>query len=75
MIDVDELVAEYVEEKRFVEEEKPYWLNLTGGTGFSGELRYELENYFPEAHYREAVDRAFEQLAEDELSANGGDGL
>jgi len=52
-----------------VEEEKPYWMNLTGGTSFSGELRYELENYFPEAHYKLAVDQALE----DELYP--GDGL
>jgi len=52
-----------------VEEEKPYWMNLTGGTTFSGELRYELENYFPEAHYKKAVDQALE----DELYP--GDGL
>lgn len=57
------MVDEYQREKRFVEEEKPYWLNLTGGTRFSGPLRYELENCFPEAHYR----RAIEQLQEEEI--------
>lgn len=67
------MIQEYLEEKRFVDEEKPYWMNLTGGTGFSGELRYELENYFPEAHYKQAIDEAFAELAEDELYANGGD--
>jgi len=41
-----------------VEEEKPYWMNLTGGTTFSGPLRYELE---------------IEEVVEDELYANGGD--
>jgi len=56
-----------------VEEKKPYWMNLTGGTTFSGPLRYELENYFPEAHYKKAVDQAFEEVVEDELYANGGD--
>jgi hypothetical protein len=66
-------LEEYVEEKRYVEEEKPYWMNLTGGTSFSGELRYELENYFPEAHYKLAVDQAFEEIVEDELYAKGGD--
>jgi hypothetical protein len=72
--DVDELIGEYVEGKRFVEEEKPYWLNLTGGTGFSGELRYELENYFPEAHYEKAIDQAFQEKAEDEIRPDGGSG-
>lgn len=32
-------------------------MNLTGGTRFSGFLRYELENYFPEAHYRKAIEQ------------------
>jgi hypothetical protein len=44
-------------ERRYVEEEKPYWVNLTGGTRFSGPLQYELENYFPEAHYRRAIEQ------------------
>ena len=70
---LEELLDEYDEEKRFVEEEKPYWMNLAGGTSFSGPLRFELENYFPEAHYRRSVDEAFERLVEDELYANGGD--
>jgi hypothetical protein len=50
-----------------VEEEKPYWMNLTGGTSFSGPLRFELENYFPEAHYKQAIDQAFKEKAEDEI--------
>ena len=65
------MIEEYTEEKMFVEEEKPYWLNLTGGTTFSGELRFELENYFPEAHYKKAVDKALEEEAE-ELVPDGG---
>ena len=56
----------------FVEEEKPYWLNLRGGTTFSGEFRFELENYFPEAHYKQAVDKAFEEEAEKEILPDGG---
>jgi len=47
-------------------------MNLTGGTTFSGELRYELENYFPEAHYKKAIDQAFEKQAEQELVPDGG---
>lgn len=65
-------MEEYAEEKRYVEEEKPFWMNLTGGTAFSGELRYELENYFPEAHYKQAIDQAFREEAEDELLPDGG---
>lgn len=66
------MVEEYVEQKRYVEEEKPYWLNLRGGTTFSGELRFELENYFPEAHYKEAIDEAFHDKAEEEILPDGG---
>jgi hypothetical protein len=55
-----------------VDEEKPYWMNLTGGTGFSGPLRFELENYFPDAHYRQAIDQAFREEAEDEVLPDGG---
>jgi hypothetical protein len=66
------LIEEYAEEKMFVEEEKPYWLNLTGGTSFSGELRFELENYFPEAHYKQAVDDAFHEEVEEEIRPDGG---
>jgi hypothetical protein len=58
-----------------VEEEKPYWLNLRGGTNFSGELRYELENYFPEAHYKLAVDEAFHRKAVTSVDSIKGDRL
>lgn len=69
--DSERLIQEYVEEKRFVEKEKPYWMNLTGGTAFSGELRYELENYFPEAHYKQAIDQALEEEAREQLLPDG----
>jgi hypothetical protein len=65
-------LEEYVEQKWHVEEEKPYWMNLTGGTTFSGPLRYELENYFPANHYKKAIDQAFREEAEDELVSDGG---
>jgi len=44
-------------------------MNLTGGTRFSGELRYELENYFPDAHYRKAIEQVEE---EHEVVPDGG---
>jgi len=69
---VQELIDEYAEQRRYVEEEKPYWMNLTGGTSFAGPLRYELENYFPEAHYERAIDKAFRELVEDRLETDGG---
>lgn len=65
--DVDELLEEYTEQKQYVEEEKPYWMNLTGGTTFSGPLRFKLENYCPEAHYEKAIDQAFQQKAEQQV--------
>jgi len=70
--DIDQLIEEYTEEKQYVDEEKPYWMNLTGGTSFSGPLRYELENYFPAAHHKKAIDEAFHRLAEDGLETDGG---
>ncbi|WP_181687359.1 hypothetical protein [Halorhabdus salina] len=53
-----------------MEEEKPYWMNLTGGSNTSGELRFELENYFPEAHYRKAIEQ-LEQQAEEAIPGGG----
>ncbi|WP_353634416.1 hypothetical protein ABSL23_15410 [Halobacterium sp. NMX12-1] len=47
-------------------------MNLTGGTSFSGALRFELENYFPEAHYKNAIDQAFEEEAREDLRPDGG---
>lgn len=47
-------------------------MNVTGGTRFSGPRRIELENYFPAAHYRKALDQAFEALAEERLETDGG---
>jgi hypothetical protein len=47
-------------------------MNLTGGTSFSGPLRFELENYFPEAHYKQAIDQAFEDEADEEILSDGG---
>jgi hypothetical protein len=55
-----------------VEEEKPYWVNFTGGTSFSGPMRFELENYFPEAHYKQAIDQAFQREADEEVLSDGG---
>ena len=46
-------------------------MNLTGGTRFSGELRVELENYFPDAHYQRALDQAVREAAQ-ELEPDGG---
>lgn len=45
---------------------------MTGGTSTSGPIRYKLENYFPEAHYKKAIDQAFREQAEDEVLPDGG---
>lgn len=45
-------------------------MDLTGGTSYSGELRYELENYFPEAHYKKAIDQALRKSAEESLKTD-----
>jgi len=47
-------------------------VNLTGGTSFSGPMRFELENYFPEAHYKQAIDQAFQREADEEVLSDGG---
>lgn len=47
-------------------------MNLTGGTSFSGELRFELENHFPETHYKEAIDQAFQEETREEIRSDGG---
>jgi hypothetical protein len=47
-------------------------MNLTGGTRFAGELRFRLENYFPEAHYQQAVTDVFDEDSDDGLLPDGG---
>lgn len=48
------------------------WILPGGGTSFAGHLRFELENYVPEAHYKNAIDQAFEEEASAELRPDGG---
>lgn len=59
------MIDEYVEKKQFVEEEKPYWMNLRNPR--DGEMQYELNNYFPEAHYKRAIDDALEREVVEDL--------
>jgi len=61
-------VKEYVEEKQYVESEKPYWLFVDAERGT--ELSYNLFNYFPDAHYRKAIENARE---DQKLVFDGGD--
>jgi hypothetical protein len=62
-IDPDSLIDEYLEEKEYVENRKPYWLFVDAQDG----IEYGLFNYFPEAHYKNAIDQAFKQKAEDRV--------
>ena len=66
--DIDNLLEEYTETQQYVEEEKPYWLFLDA----QDELKWRLFNYFPAAHYKKAIDQAFEELAEEKLEPDGG---
>ena len=59
-------MKEYTEQKEYVENRKPYWLNLRHPR--RDEMRFELNNYFPDAHYRRAIKRA----QEDQLVPDGG---
>jgi len=53
-----------------VEEEKPYWLSLQHPR--DGEMKWSLFNYFPAAHYKRAIDQAFQDRARDRLEPDGG---
>lgn len=66
---IDALLAEYAEKKDHVENRKPYWLFLDT----QGELEWGMFNYFPEAHYKQAVDQAFQEEAESDLLPDGGE--
>lgn len=51
-----------------MEEEKPYWLFLDA----QDKLTWELFNYFPAAHYKKAIDHAFQEEAEKQVRTDGG---
>jgi hypothetical protein len=38
-------------------------------------MKFGLFNYFPETHYKKAVDQAFQERAEDNLETDGGSTL
>jgi hypothetical protein len=64
-VDVDDLIDEFLEEKEYVEFRKPYWLFLDS----QEEMEWGLFNYFPEAHYKKAIDQAFQERAERRLNS------
>ena len=56
---VDELAAKYQHRRRVAEEEQPYWLSVRQPR--DGEMEYALFDYWPDWHYREAIDQLREQ--------------
>lgn len=60
-IDPDRLIDDYLEEKEYAETRKPDWLFVDAADG----IEYSVFNYFPEAHYKAALDHAFEQNADE----------
>lgn len=65
------MAAKYEERKQYVQDEKPYWLSLRHPR--DGEMHFDLFNYFPDAHYRAAVEDAGYQLDEEqEVVPDGG---
>lgn len=65
-MNADELIDKYLEEKDYTENRKPYWLFVDAQKN----LQYRLFNYFPEAHYKNAIDQALEQEAEERVRDN-----
>ncbi|MFB6076904.1 MAG: hypothetical protein ABEK12_02135 [Candidatus Nanohaloarchaea archaeon] len=65
-----ELAVEYAEMKRYVEHEKPYWLSLRHPR--DGEMQWGLFNYFPEAHYQQALDDTYNQYRQQEYASAWG---
>lgn len=74
-MDVDDEIARLEAERdaglEYVAEEKPYWLSLRHPR--DGEMRWDLFNYFPAAHYDRRI-RVLEAIREDheELRTDGG---
>jgi hypothetical protein len=66
---LDELLDEHTRQKEFATERKPYWLFVDAARGTS--LSYSLFNYFPEAHYRRAIDTALHG-DRDDVEPDGG---
>ncbi|MDY6778799.1 MAG: hypothetical protein SVU32_09105, partial [Candidatus Nanohaloarchaea archaeon] len=67
------MAAKYTERKQYVKERKPYWLSLRHPR--DGEMQFDLFNYFPDMHYREAVEQAgyhVDDTEEPEVRPDGG---
>lgn len=60
-VSLEDLVREEMEAQEYVDGFD--WMNLTGGTAWRGELRYELENYAPMAHFHAVQELKAEEYA------------
>jgi len=56
--------------REYVENEKPYWLYLDAERG--EEMQYSLFNYFPDVHYKQAIDQVLGEEVENGESENSG---
>jgi len=65
------LIDEYAEMKTYVAEEKPLWVYLDTRT--ESEIALETFQYFPEAHYKRAIDHAVDRATAPPVEADGGD--
>lgn len=69
---IEDLEEERNDLKSYVEERKPYWMNLRHPRG--QEMRFELDNYFPDAHYEKAIEQLTMdgRIDQDDLRPDGG---
>lgn len=58
--EIEDLAAELEAQKKYVEEEKPYWVNLRSPR--DGEMHWELNNYYPEYHKRRQIHQKIGEL-------------
>jgi hypothetical protein len=65
------LIDEYAETKSYVAAEKPYWVYLDAQT--ESEITLGTFQYFPEAHYKRAIDHAIDRVTAPPVEADGGD--
>lgn len=66
---LQELEAEKAYMAEYVENRKPYWMNLRHPRG--EELQWELNNYAPLAHYDIAIERVADRI-DTEFRPDGG---
>lgn len=67
--DADQIVDDvdrYLAAKEYVEEHKPYWMNLRAPR--NGELYWDLSTIFPDWHYRQGI----QSFDDDNLRSDGG---